>query len=92
MSRRPLSRAVWVHRARALVWLVIGVAAFPLGLASSVELVWMASVYANVFTDWGASEAADDTAVLSRLDEVEQIGRRIEANQAAIMKALKIEG
>lgn len=60
------------HRARALAWLAVGAASFPLGWADSVPLVWAASLYANVVSDWGAGEAADDRAVTDRLDRIEQ--------------------
>jgi hypothetical protein len=56
-----------MHRGRALVWAVVGVLSFPLGWANSVVLVWIASLYANVSTDWGNGEAADDSAVLDEI-------------------------
>lgn len=61
---------VWFHRARAITWVLIGVVSFPLGWANSVVLVWIASVYANSLTDWGAAEAADDRTVMDALDAV----------------------
>lgn len=85
MSKRRPSRIVWVHRARAIGWLVLGVAAFPLGWAGMVEVVWMASVYANVFTDWGAGEAADNSEILQRLDKMEDThARRLDRLEALI--------
>ncbi len=71
MGRRP-SGKIWFHRARAILWGIVGVLSFPLGWANSVVLVWIASLYANVSTDWGNAEAADDRAVLERLDRIEQ--------------------
>lgn len=61
---------VWFHRSRALGWVIVGALSFPLGWANSVVLVWIASVYANVFTDWGAAEAADDRRVLDGLTAI----------------------
>lgn len=67
----------WFARVRAILWVVVGVASFPLGWASSVVLVWIASVYANVESSVASSEAADDTAVTDRLDRLEAGQERI---------------
>lgn len=71
-------RRVWFHRISAVAWLAFGVMAFAFGWATSIALVWAASVYANVKSDWGAAEAADDTDmrdmlenVLARLEKIE---------------------
>lgn len=63
---------VHFHRARAAAWVAIGAASFALGAADSVALVWIASLYANVVSDLGAAEAADDRAVVERLDRIER--------------------
>lgn len=73
MTERSTRWKVWFHRSRAVVWLIVGALSFPLGWANSVALVWIASLYANVFTDLGAAEAADDRQVLERLDRVEKL-------------------
>lgn len=64
---------VWFNWISAGLWLCFGIVSFPLGWANSVALVWIASVYANTKTDWGAAEAADDHAVLERLDRIERL-------------------
>lgn len=64
---------VWFNRACAIGWVVAGVASFPLGWAYSVAFVTIASIYANVKTDWGTAEAADDTEVLKELRELKQL-------------------
>lgn len=64
---------VWFNRASALGWVVAGVAAFPLGWAYSVAFVTIASIYANVKTDWGTAEAADQREVLKLLKEIKQM-------------------
>jgi hypothetical protein len=38
-----------------------------------VAFVIIASVYANVKSDWGAAEAADDRDVLDRLERIEAL-------------------
>ncbi len=80
MPRSP-AFTVWQYRARALLWAAVGVLSFPLGWADSVVLVWIASLYANVATDLGAAQAADDRAVLSELaavrDELATLARRL---------------
>jgi|SRR6185312_14694108 len=67
-TAHAVPRKVWLHRGRAAVWLAVGVATFAAGVADSVVLVWAASVYANVVSDWGAGEAADDREVTGRLE------------------------
>lgn len=66
---------VWQYRGRAIVWAVAGVASFVFGWADSVALVWLASLYANVSTDLGAAEAADNRDVIERLEQLEQLVR-----------------
>jgi hypothetical protein len=63
---------VYFHRGRAALWIALGAASFPLGWADSVVLVWIASVYANVVSDLGAAEAADDRDLTDRLDRIER--------------------
>lgn len=58
---------VWFHRARAIVWTIVGALSFPLGYSNNIAVVWLASVYANVVSDLGAAEAADDRAVMDQL-------------------------
>lgn len=68
---------VWIHRSRAIVWAIVGALSFPLGWANSVVLVWIASLYANVSTDWGNGEAADNRELLDRLDRQDETLREI---------------
>lgn len=75
---------VWFHRISAGVWALIGAVSFAFGLQNSVALVWAASVYANVKSDWGAAEASDNTEILKRLDA-------IDARQREIIQLLKGE-
>jgi hypothetical protein len=66
-------RKVWIHRSIAALWLIFGLVVWwPLGWQDSVALVWMASVFANVYGPWTASEAADDHTLTDRLDRIEQ--------------------
>ncbi len=61
---------VWFHRGRSILWVVVGVASFVWGFANSVMLVWIASLYANVVSDWGAAEAANNTEVLEAIAQL----------------------
>lgn len=70
-----MRRRVWFHRGRAIAWIIAGVVAWLLGWSELVAAVWIASVYANVMSDWAASEAADDRGVLDRLDRIEALLR-----------------
>jgi hypothetical protein len=54
----------------AIAWVAFGVLSFVLGWQNNVALVWMASVYANVKTDWGTAEAADDSHTIAKLREI----------------------
>lgn len=62
---------VWFHRSRAVLWLLLGALSFTFGWQNSVALVWAASLYANIVSDWGAAEAADDREIVSRLRRIE---------------------
>lgn len=71
-----MNRRVWFHRARAAGWIIAGAAAL-IWWRDSIVFVIVASVYANVISDWTAAEAADDSAVLERLKHIEaKIGSR----------------
>lgn len=61
---------VLFNRGSAVLWVIAGVLAFPLGWAYSVAFVTVASIYANVKTDWGTAEAADDSKVLEAIAEL----------------------
>lgn len=66
---------VWFHRARAFAWAAAGVCAL-LWWRDSIIFVIVASVYANVVSDWTAGEAADDRDLTNRLDRIEATLRR----------------
>jgi hypothetical protein len=67
------NKVVWFHRSRAVLWGVIGIASFAFGFASNVMVVWIASLYANIVSDWTAGEAADDRTVLNAIEELKTI-------------------
>jgi hypothetical protein len=66
-------------RLRAIAWVIVGIASFPLGWADSVALVWIASVYANFVGELGAAEAADDEAVLSEVRALREQVAKLQA-------------
>jgi hypothetical protein len=70
-----MQRRVWFHRSRAIVWVFLTLAALR-WWPTSVAFVIIMSGYANVVSDWTASEAADNSAILHRLAAME---RRITA-------------
>jgi hypothetical protein len=76
----PLTPAVkiWSYRARAAAWALVGGWSFWTGSQNSVVLVWLASLYANIATDLGAAQAADDREVL---DELHAIREHLRANR-----------
>lgn len=61
---------VWFHRGCAVVWALLLVPALT-WWPHSVAFVIVASIYANIKSDWGAAEAADDSAVLRKLAEIQ---------------------
>ncbi len=65
-------RAVLFHRASAVVWLLLTIPAL-LWWSDSVAFVIVASIYANVKSDWGAAEAADDRQVMDELHRAEAL-------------------
>lgn len=64
---------IWFHRGRAIGWVFLGAATFIFGFQDSVVMVWIASVYANVVSDWTAGEALDHKDITKRLDRIEKI-------------------
>lgn len=79
-------RAVWFNRISALVWLGLSIPAF-LFWRDSVMFVIAASIYANVKSDVGAAEAADDRTVLDKLAEIEE---RLSVVQSALTATKKV--
>lgn len=73
-GRATVTRKVWFHRVSALAWALTLLPALK-WWPDSVAFVIAASVYANVKSDWGAAEAADDRDVLDRLDRIERLLR-----------------
>jgi hypothetical protein len=63
---------MWVHRSRAIAWVVIGVVAFLVGWHEAIWLLWIASVYANVESAWTTGEAVDHRDITCRLDRIER--------------------
>ncbi len=41
-------------------------------------LVWIASLYANIKTDWGTAEATDNREVMKALKELKEAVARVE--------------
>lgn len=70
------SRRLWLHRGRALAWVAVGVAAFPLGWQDAIWLLWVASVYANAESAWSTGAAGDHRDVTRRLDRIEALLER----------------
>lgn len=77
MGGSPRRGWVWFHRASAAGWALLTAPAY-LWWSQSVLFVIVASIYANVKSDWGAAEAADDQAVMGCLERIEQRLTRIE--------------
>lgn len=67
-------KRVWFHRVRAGFWVLLTAAAVK-WWSDSVAFLIIMSGYANVVSDWGAGEAADDTATVDRLDRIEALLR-----------------
>lgn len=64
-----MNKRVWFHRISAIIWMLLTIPAL-IWLKDAIWFVIIASIYANVKSDWAASEAADDSSVLQELKEV----------------------
>lgn len=69
MTGRKPPKSVLFNRVCAVVWAVALIPAY-LWWAESVLFVIVASIYANVKSDWGAAAAADDREVLGEVAEL----------------------
>lgn len=69
-----MSGRVWFHRSRAIAWVLLTLAALR-WWPESVVFVIIASGYANIVSDWTASEASDNREVIDRLDRMEALIR-----------------
>lgn len=72
------SKAVWFNRACAVGWTISLVPAL-VWWKDSIVFVIIASVYANIKSDWGVAEAADDQNVEQKIEALEDRLIRIEA-------------
>lgn len=88
MDRRVASRKIWFHRSRSVAWMVVAVMAWPLGWVYSVAFVSMASLYANITSDWANSEAADNREVIELLTRIVEGQARLDARQERIENLL----
>ena len=70
MSRESMTRKVWFHRAGAVFWALMAVPAFIWWL-DAIWFVIAVSLYANIKSDWGAAEAADNREVIERQQRIE---------------------
>lgn len=62
---------VWFHRVCAIVWVFLLIPGY-LWWRNAIFFVIAASIYANVKSDWAASEAADDTDVLTAIANLDK--------------------
>lgn len=76
---RTRTAKILFHKGSALAWAAFGALSFYMGWQNNVALVWMASVYANVKSDWTAAEAADDRAVVAEMARLAAEVRRTRA-------------
>lgn len=65
-----------------MFWAAFGALSFAMGWQNIVALVWAASVYANVKSDYGAAEAADDREIMRELAGLRAEVRRSRAAAA----------
>jgi hypothetical protein len=61
------------NKTTAIGWVAFAPVAYYFGWSEAVTLVWFASCYANAKTDWATAEAADDRAVIEKLDRIEEL-------------------
>lgn len=85
----PVKKVVWFNRLSAIGWAVAGVLSFILGWAYSVAFVTIASIYANVKTDWGTAAAEDNSQVL---DAIAELRKEVRANACHCTQSLQRPG
>lgn len=66
-----MKRKILFHRFSAAIWALLLVPAL-IWWKDSVTFVILASIYANVKSDWGAAEAADERELVQRLARIEE--------------------
>ncbi len=67
-----MRKRVLFHRASAIIWIILLIPAW-LWWRDNIFFVIAASIYANVKSDWAASEAADDSAILAEVSALREI-------------------
>lgn len=82
-----MRKRVLFHRVCAVIWILLLIPAY-LWWRDAIFFVIAASIYANVKSDWAASEAADDSAVMAKLDECHATAMDIERDLAALTEWL----
>lgn len=65
-----MNRRVLFHRSASILWLLSLIPAL-LWWKESVLFVIVASIYANVASEWAAAEASDNREILERLRKME---------------------
>lgn len=83
-----MRKRVLFHRVCALIWVLLLIPAY-LWWRDAIFFVIAASIYANVKSDWAASEAADDSAVLGAIEDLAERLERLEAasSSSCVMSA-----
>lgn len=70
---------MWIHRAAALFFVALAIPAC-LWWKESILFVILLSLATQASTEWGAAEAADDRTILDRLDRIEALLEREDAD------------
>lgn len=65
-------RRVWIHRTATIICVLLAIPGV-LWWSESVLFVILISLATQAWTSWGASEAADDRELSSRLDRIEAL-------------------
>jgi hypothetical protein len=78
-----VQRRIWFHRTCSMIWILLLIPAW-FWWRDSVFFVITASIYANVKSDWAASEAADDRLVMAALDDIKQQLEQWEAGHGSV--------
>jgi hypothetical protein len=71
-----MRRRVWVHRAAGILWAALLIPAV-LWWPTSVLFVIVSSVWANVYAPLATAEAADQRALMARLDRIETLLKEV---------------
>ena len=63
-------RKILFNKGSAIFWVCLGALSFVFGWYDILAFTWVASVYANIKSDWATAEAVDDREIIQQLKDI----------------------